>query len=299
MWKDESKGPSAAVKAKCLSYYDAFYAKLREVCTRLESEFGAFVVLDLHSYNHRRAGPQAPCADQLQNPDINVGTSNMDRSRWGPLVDRFCAELSAAGQYSKSSVTAFAGGKADVRQNVRFKGGAICQWIHTNFPNSGQAPAPSARPLPLRRLHPLPSALRLLYCSPLLPALSAVPLCPSASRARARAHAMCRSAAPHSSLRARSALLRCALLCCAPCRVVCRVPCAVCARLQVVRWRLSSRSFGWMNGQASKIRSATTVPRGAMQRNAAQCSAMQRGLSLECRVLRACVDCGGGALHRC
>src|ERR687884_306413 len=52
-----------------------------------------FVVLDLHSYNHRRSGPEAPPADPAGNPEINVGTGSLDRERWGPLVDRFADDL--------------------------------------------------------------------------------------------------------------------------------------------------------------------------------------------------------------
>ena len=54
---------------------------------------GSVVVYDLHSYNHRRAGPDGPPADPVQNPDVNLGTGSLDRDRWGPLVDRFMADL--------------------------------------------------------------------------------------------------------------------------------------------------------------------------------------------------------------
>src|SRR5581483_9526933 len=52
-----------------------------------------FVVLDLHSYNHRRGGPGAPPADPAANPEINLGTGSLDRDRFGRLAERFAADL--------------------------------------------------------------------------------------------------------------------------------------------------------------------------------------------------------------
>ncbi|HET9772461.1 MAG TPA: N-formylglutamate amidohydrolase, partial [Acidimicrobiia bacterium] len=87
-----------------------------------------FVVLDLHSYNHRRGGPGAPPADPRANPEINVGTGSLDRERWGNLVDRFSADLRRV---------EVAGRPLDVRENVRFRGGHLSRWVHAAFP--GQA----------------------------------------------------------------------------------------------------------------------------------------------------------------
>ena len=57
------------------------------------TRFGKFVDFDLHSYNHRRAGPSGPPADPAGNPEVNVGTGTMrDRAAWAPLIDRFIAE---------------------------------------------------------------------------------------------------------------------------------------------------------------------------------------------------------------
>ena len=121
---------SDASIAETMREYRAYYATVLEILEDLEREYGRFVVLDLHSYNHRREGALAPPADPRQNPDINVGTGSMDRARWGHLVDRFIADLGA------QSVL---GRRLDVRENVRFQGGYLSRWVHDHFPVTGCA----------------------------------------------------------------------------------------------------------------------------------------------------------------
>ena len=103
----------------------AFYSSLRELFTSIEARYGRFAVLDIHAYNHRRGGPDAPPDDPAGNPDVNVGTRSVDRSRWGRLVDRFIADLSAHPL------------GLDVRENVKFKGRYLAAWTQLTFPDSG------------------------------------------------------------------------------------------------------------------------------------------------------------------
>ena len=125
VWRDPLP---AAVRQRSLRLYDRFYAELFGVLTRAGAGGRPFVVLDLHSYNHRRGGPQAAPANALMNPEINVGTGSLDRERWSGLVDRFMADLQ----------TVDVGGRPlDVRENVRFRGGHLSRWVHAAFP--GQA----------------------------------------------------------------------------------------------------------------------------------------------------------------
>ena len=124
IWKD---APSAEIIAASLAQYDAFYEQMHVALNSLVSRFGRVLVLDLHSYNHRREGPDGPAADPKDNPEINVGTGTMDRSRWSATVDRFVAELS---RYD------FLGRTLDVRENVKFRGGNFPKWIHSTFPES-------------------------------------------------------------------------------------------------------------------------------------------------------------------
>jgi len=86
------------------------------------------VVYDLHSYNHRRDGPNSEPAAVEGNPEVNIGTGTMDRELWGPLVERFIGDLRAFD---------FGGRRLDVRENVKFRGGQLSRWIHENFPGAG------------------------------------------------------------------------------------------------------------------------------------------------------------------
>jgi N-formylglutamate amidohydrolase len=127
IWKEP---PSDAEVAKNMREYRKFYAYVLETLNQLEERHGRFVVLDLHSYNHRRGGPHAEAAAAADNPDVNVGTGTMDRARWAPVVERFMRDL--RGQ-------TFCGRRLDVRENVRFKGGYFPQWVHQHFPVTGCA----------------------------------------------------------------------------------------------------------------------------------------------------------------
>ena len=125
VWNSE---PSEQIVAASLAQYDHFYAELHRVLTSLEERYGRFVVLDLHTYNHRRGGPDATPEDPDANPEVNVGTGSLDRARWGSLVDRFMADVADFD---------FLGRYLDVRENVRFQGGHLSRWVHENFPTSG------------------------------------------------------------------------------------------------------------------------------------------------------------------
>ena len=118
----------ADLVATSLLEYDGFYAALRGLYTDLARQHGRFVVYDLHSYNHLRDGPDGPPADPKGNPQVNLGTGTMiDRSRWAPVIDRFMHDLSSWD---------FPGGKLDVRENVKFRGGNSASWTHATFPEA-------------------------------------------------------------------------------------------------------------------------------------------------------------------
>ncbi len=124
VWKHE---PSAEITERSRLEYDAFYTEARRVFTEMERRFGHFVVLDFHSYNHRRRGPDEAYDDASTNPEINVGTGTLDRIRWAPVVEQFIGDLTAF---------EFLGRHLDVRENVKFKGGNFSRWIHENFRES-------------------------------------------------------------------------------------------------------------------------------------------------------------------
>ena len=108
-----------------LRIYDAFYRDLETLLAAVCERFGHAVVLDLHSHCHRRAGPTAPPADPAANPEINVGTGTLPPEPWRPLVDRLLADMGSPGPR---------GGRLQVSENVRFRGGHLSQWVHARFP---------------------------------------------------------------------------------------------------------------------------------------------------------------------
>jgi N-formylglutamate amidohydrolase len=119
--------PSADVVARSLAAYDDFYAHWRRLLERLVARHKRVVVFDLHSYNHRRQGPDTPPAEPDLNPEINLGTRSLDRGRWSRVVDRFLAELESYDCLGR---------RLDARENVKFFGGHLAQWTHANFPES-------------------------------------------------------------------------------------------------------------------------------------------------------------------
>ncbi len=119
--------PSDDLVERSLARFDRFYAHTRKMVESLLKRHPRIVVLDLHTYNHRRRGPAAPPDDPAENPEINLGTGTMDRWRWGNLVDRCLEELSRFD---------FMGRTLDVRENVRFQGGYLARRLHATFPNT-------------------------------------------------------------------------------------------------------------------------------------------------------------------
>ncbi len=114
-----------------LQIHDSYYETLHTTLRGLKREFGRFVLLDMHSYNHRRDGPDAAPTQQACAPDINIGTFSMDRERWGPIVDALITHL---------STIQINGRPLDVRENVAFQGkGEQTRFVHEHFPQTGCA----------------------------------------------------------------------------------------------------------------------------------------------------------------
>ncbi|MBC5994165.1 N-formylglutamate amidohydrolase [Pontibacter cellulosilyticus] len=124
VWKDELAHEFAE---ESLAHYDRFYADVKQLLKEMQQRHGCFVVYDLHSYNHKREGANGPAADPQQNPEVNIGTGNMDRQKWAPVVDAFTQSLQ---NYN------YHGRHLDVRENVKFEGGHFMRWIHDNFGDS-------------------------------------------------------------------------------------------------------------------------------------------------------------------
>jgi hypothetical protein len=128
VWKDR---PTSIQVETSLAVHDDYYEMLHTFLKGVERRHGRFVVLDIHSYNHRRAGASAAATDQAKAPDINIGTSSMDRQRWAHVVDAVIEHFSAF---------QIDGRPLDVRENVAFQGkGEQTRFIHEHFPETGCA----------------------------------------------------------------------------------------------------------------------------------------------------------------
>jgi len=114
-----------SIRERSLAEHSAFYRMIDATLDGLVAQHGKVVIYDVHSYNHRRAGPDAPPAEAAFNPDINIGTGSMEREYWAPVVDLFMDKL------SQSRLT---GRSLDVRENVNFRGGYLAQHIHDRYP---------------------------------------------------------------------------------------------------------------------------------------------------------------------
>jgi hypothetical protein len=90
-----------------------------------------FVLIDVHSYNHRREGPEEAATAQDEAPDINIGTFSMPREQWAFLLDPL---MEAMGGFD------FNGRRLDVRENIAFQGkGEQTRFVHQRYPGRGCA----------------------------------------------------------------------------------------------------------------------------------------------------------------
>lgn len=123
--------PKAVAVERSLRTHDAYYAMLGQLLGDIQAEFGRFVLLDIHSYNHRRSGPDAEPTPIEKAPAINIGTSSMDRTRWAEVLDPFIESLCSFD---------FCGAPMDVRENIAFQGrGEQTRFVHEKFPENGCA----------------------------------------------------------------------------------------------------------------------------------------------------------------
>ncbi|MDZ4179396.1 MAG: N-formylglutamate amidohydrolase [Coriobacteriia bacterium] len=117
--------PDPSQVAASLRLWDEFYEAAAALLDEIVSRHERFVVFDVHSYNHRREGPQAPGADPRTDPEVNLGTRSLDRDTWAPVVEAFTGCVSAHG--------------FDVAENVKFGGGHFPSWVNERYAGVGCA----------------------------------------------------------------------------------------------------------------------------------------------------------------
>ena len=122
VWSD---GLPESIVEHSLAQRQAFYDAMESLFSELLEQVPIVVLFDLHTYNHRRAGPGQPAADPAGNPQVDVGVFLPHRDEFAPLIDRFEDTL---------RVFPFPTGPLDVRENVRFPVGPFAEWVHSRFP---------------------------------------------------------------------------------------------------------------------------------------------------------------------
>lgn len=123
--------PGDVLVSESLRIHRAFYAMLGQLLDEVAQRHGRFVVLDVHSYNHRRDGADAPPMPPGNAPDINIGTHSMPRARWAFLLDPL---MEAMRDFD------FLGRRLDVRENIAFQGkGELTRFVHQRYPGTGCA----------------------------------------------------------------------------------------------------------------------------------------------------------------
>jgi N-formylglutamate amidohydrolase len=107
-----------------LNSYDNWYDVLCYELDQFFEQHPFLIVLDLHSFNHRRGGADADPDPQEDNPDIILGRSNMP-SELHPLVEDMRILLNGK---------TFGEGSLDVRIDVKFPGGNLPRFLHDRYP---------------------------------------------------------------------------------------------------------------------------------------------------------------------
>jgi len=109
-----------------LALHAGYYRMLGQLLDEVAARHRRFVLLDVHSYNHRRDGPGAAPTAQADAPDINIGTFSMPRAEWAWLLDPLMEAMRGFD---------FNGRRLDVRENVAFEGrGEQTRFVHDRYP---------------------------------------------------------------------------------------------------------------------------------------------------------------------
>jgi len=116
-----SKPLSEKMKDKSLRKHTNFYKIVHTLVNKLESKFGFCTIYDMHSYNWKRWDREVPT--------WNLGTSNIDNSRFGSIVTDWQQKL---GEMKLPNNI-----KSDCKINDTFQGnGFFLKYITTTFSNT-------------------------------------------------------------------------------------------------------------------------------------------------------------------
>lgn len=128
VWNGE---PDEALFERSLAIHGEYYVMLGQLLDGIARRHERFVLIDAHSYNHRRDGPDGEPMPQEDAPDINIGTFSMPRDDWAFLLDPLIEAMRGFD---------FNGRRLDVRENVAFQGrGYQTRFVHERYPGKGCA----------------------------------------------------------------------------------------------------------------------------------------------------------------
>lgn len=113
-----------AVLEKLRQDYDSWHRLMEYQILKLLGEHSKLVLLDLHSYNHRRGGPNAEPDPKKENPDIIIGRSNLPPKHY-PAARALQELLNGQSWQGKS---------LDCRMDVKFTGGHFPRWVNSLEP---------------------------------------------------------------------------------------------------------------------------------------------------------------------
>lgn len=110
------------LQQELMDYYYSFYRKMKALIETGIKQFGRVVLLDIHSYNHRRASPYQ-AAEAVSHPEINLGTAHNEK-KWQPVCRKMMHYMAHCH---------INGAHPDVRENIIFKGGWLARWAIKNY----------------------------------------------------------------------------------------------------------------------------------------------------------------------
>ena len=112
-------------KERSLALHRQFYDWIAQQVEAMIEEHGRILVLDVHSYNHRREGRDAEPDDPQVSPDIDLGATTLNKDIYGELLERFGDALRSR---------PVAGRIPEVGTNIRWEdGGHFPEWLHAEY----------------------------------------------------------------------------------------------------------------------------------------------------------------------
>lgn len=122
VWRES---PPQSVIERSLDQHRKFYQMMARWLEELILAHGNVLVLDVHSYNHRREGAGSAPAPEAGNPDIDLGATTLDHAKFGNVLERFQSEL---------QLNPIEHRHLDVRTNVRYPdGGFWPEWVFDQY----------------------------------------------------------------------------------------------------------------------------------------------------------------------